>query len=618
MRFSTYLLALALVIAAALAAGCTGPAAPPANQSGAVPTATAAPAAAKNASPEELVAFVERAYEFAHVHGQEAALREFNNPTGRFVDGELYIFAYDLNGTTLALPFQPDLLGTSRWNTTDASGTPYIREIVGAAKIGGGFVRYLYPDPADNFTIKQKLSYAMMVDPGWLIGAGIYNSGEGSPIVEVGGDPRVREDLASLVGEAIAYAEEHGRDAALAEFNDRNGTFVRGNLYVYAFDYDGTTLALPFQPRLIGTDLSGLQDPYGVNYTRVEILLSQHGGGFVFYHYPDPARNMTPEPKMSYVRGVDETWWLGAGIYLEDANRPGPSPMAAPRGMTPADLAAFVQNASAYVTEMGAHAALAEFQQKDGQFSRGELYVYVYGRNGTLLAHPYQAELVGTDRTNWTDVRGLSFVRVGNETAANGGGFIAYLYPAPRNGTIDEKAPDAYEPKIGYVAPAGEEMWIGSGVYLRDLAYNGTGPDPVSEMVGLVERCAAYGRAEGARNAFSEISNRSGSFVDGDGHYIYAYDYNGTLLAHPHLPDKVGTSLMERRDTFGMENIRALAATARSGGGYIVFVWPNPDNGNRDELKIGYVLPVDDNWWVGSGVYLSEITGTDASLAPAP
>ena len=148
------------------------------------------------------------------------------------------------------------------------------------------------------------------------------------------------------------------------------------------------------------------------------------------------------------------------------------------------------------------------------------------------------------------------------------------------------------------------------------MAHNGTGPDPVAEMIDLVERCAAFGRAEGATAAFSEISNRSGAFVDSDGHYIYAYDYNGTLLAHPHLPEMVGTSLIERTDPFGMETIRALAGTARSGGGYIVFVWPNPDRENRDELKIGYVLPVDDTWWVGSGAYLGEITGTDASLSP--
>lgn len=291
------------------------------NQSEATPTPTPSPAIGSTVSQAELVAFVEKAFEYAHVHGQEAALHEFNNQIGQFVDGELYVFAYDTEGTTLALPFQPEILGTNRWNITDANGTAYVQDLVATAQSGGGFVRYLYADPADNFTVKQKLSYVMMVDQDWLIGSGIYDPQKDSPIVRAGTDPRVREGLKSFVREAIAYAHTNGKDAVIAEFNDRNGTFVRGNLYIYAFDYNGTTLALPYQPQLIGTDLSGLQDPYGVNYTRVEIFLAQQGGGFIFYHYYNPARNMTLEPKMSYVQKVDETWWLGAGVYIEDLNR---------------------------------------------------------------------------------------------------------------------------------------------------------------------------------------------------------------------------------------------------------------------------------------------------------
>jgi len=321
MRPYALLVIAALVLAAVLGAGCTGTDTPlPENQSTATPTATPAPVAPSPASPESLVAFVERAYEYAHVHGQEAALQEFNNQSGRFVDGELYIFAYDSMGTTLALPFQPGVIGTSRWNITDANGTAYIQDAVAVAQDGGGFIRYLYADPADNFTVKQKLSYVMMVDGNWLIGAGIYDPQDGSPVVKVGTDSLVRESLKSFVGEAIAYARTNGTEKALQEFNDQNGTFVQGNLYIYAFDYNGTTLALPYQPELIGTDLSGLQDPFGVNYTRVEILLAQHGGGFVFYHYPNPSDNMTLEPKMSYVEGVDDTWWVGAGVYVSEAS----------------------------------------------------------------------------------------------------------------------------------------------------------------------------------------------------------------------------------------------------------------------------------------------------------
>lgn len=284
------------------------------NESEATPTNNS------TASPEELVAFVEKAFEYAHVNGQEAALREFNNQTGKFVDGELYVFAYDINGTTLALPFQPEVIGTNRWNATDAKGTLFIQDLIATAQSGGGFVQYLYEDPADNFTVKQKLSYVMMVNQSWILGSGIYNPPENSSIVSVGTDPEIRDSLKSFVGEAIEYASINGKDAAIAEFNNKNGTFVLDDLYIYAFDYNGTTLALPYQPQLIGTDLSGLQDPYGVNYTKVEIFLAQQGGGFLFYHYYNPARNMTLEPKMSYVQNVDETWWLGAGTYIEDQN----------------------------------------------------------------------------------------------------------------------------------------------------------------------------------------------------------------------------------------------------------------------------------------------------------
>ncbi len=282
-------------------------------------------------------------------------------------------------------------------------------------------------------------------------------------------------------------------------------------------------------------------------------------------------------------------------------------------GMTPQDLEAFVQSASAYAAGVDQNAALALFQDKDGNFSRGNLYVYAYDYKGTLLAHPYQSNLVGTDRTNWTDVRGLPFVRLSEYTALNGGGYIAYLYPAPHGGVIDEKALDTYQPKIGYVAPVDEHWWIGSGMYFSDMVQAGAGrPEVVSRMIALVEDAARYGQAQGTAAALAEISDKTGRFVDPEGHYVYAYDYDGTLLAHPWLSDQVGTSLIDRTDPFGMEQIRVLSETARNGGGYVVFIWPNPERENRDELKVGYVLPVDEHWWVGSGVYLREITGTDS------
>ncbi|MDD1675151.1 MAG: transporter substrate-binding domain-containing protein, partial [Methanomicrobiales archaeon] len=77
-----------------------------------------------------------------------------------------------------------------------------------------------------------------------------------------------------------------------------------------------------------------------------------------------------------------------------------------PPRMTPDDLVAFVENASAYANAVGDREALAEFQKKDGQFCVGTVYIYAYDYNYTLLAHPYEPDLVGTNRRNWTDIRG--------------------------------------------------------------------------------------------------------------------------------------------------------------------------------------------------------------------
>jgi hypothetical protein len=40
-------------------------------------------------------------------------------------------------------------------------------------------------------------------------------------------NPILREDLSTFVGEVIIYAGKNGRDAALREFKNVNGSFVR-------------------------------------------------------------------------------------------------------------------------------------------------------------------------------------------------------------------------------------------------------------------------------------------------------------------------------------------------------------------------------------------------------
>lgn len=125
-----------------------------------------------------------------------------------------------------------------------------------------------------------------------------------------------------------------------------------------------------------------------------------------------------------------------------------------------------------------------------------------------------------------------------------------------------------------------------------------------TELVSFVDSAVAYAQKNGRDRAFKEFSNKTGLFVRGD-LYIYAYDFNGTCLAHPFKTDWIGKNKLNETDSNGVPFIKNLINVARSGRGFTYFIFPNPAHGGRDEFKIAYVMKVDNNWWLGSGIYLS-------------
>lgn len=272
------------------------------------------------------------------------------------------------------------------------------------------------------------------------------------------------------------------------------------------------------------------------------------------------------------------------------------------------ELVDFVSMAAQYADENGEEAAFQEYNKKDGIFSKGDLYIYAYDFNGILLAHPYQPEKTGTDRLDWTTANGLEFVKAAMDTAADGEGYVMYMYPAPESGIINESESSTYIPKIGYVKKVNDNLWIGSGIYLRDYTDSTTGemPEEIIKMKNLVEETVRFAGENGNEATLKEIDLTDGQFTRGN-LYDYAYDYNCTMLAHPYMPEKIGENLKDFTGPYGVKVISVLAETARNGGGYAVFGWENPENNNKPELKLGYVKPVNDEWWVGSGVYLSDL-----------
>ncbi|PKL70893.1 MAG: sodium:calcium antiporter [Methanomicrobiales archaeon HGW-Methanomicrobiales-1] len=266
---------------------------------------------ATDARSANLTRFVNAAHAYAQEHGKEAALREFNNVNGSFIDGDLYVFAYTMNGTVIALPYQQGLLGTDRTGITDSNGVAFIDRMTEVARDGGGSVYYIYPNPGDNYREEFKFSTVMPVDNEWFVGAGMY-----LPELPAGFNTTEREELVQRVKLARGYAQVQGAGRAIADFNDRNGTFADGSRYIFAYANNGTTLALPFQPELIGSNRLNFSDTHGVKIIEWEISAAKRGGGFVYVDYLNPDTGL-PGLKLCYVAPVDDTWFVGSGIYAD-------------------------------------------------------------------------------------------------------------------------------------------------------------------------------------------------------------------------------------------------------------------------------------------------------------
>lgn len=125
-----------------------------------------------------------------------------------------------------------------------------------------------------------------------------------------------KADAEAMVKKALAYVKEKGVDNALAEFNNPKGDFVKGELYVFAYDFTGTNKALPTKPELVGKNLMNLKDADGKFVIKDLIAVAKQGGGWHQYKWENPTTKKIAD-KASYVVKVNDDLWLGCGIYLQ-------------------------------------------------------------------------------------------------------------------------------------------------------------------------------------------------------------------------------------------------------------------------------------------------------------
>jgi methyl-accepting chemotaxis protein len=122
------------------------------------------------------------------------------------------------------------------------------------------------------------------------------------------------DDAEKMVEKAAAYAKSHGRERALAEFNDPKGQFVEGDLFVFAQDFAGMMLAYGGNPAMVGTIAIDGKDARGKYLGRAMIEMAKtKGKGWVEYAYENPYTKEIQE-KTTCVQRIDD-YFAACGVY---------------------------------------------------------------------------------------------------------------------------------------------------------------------------------------------------------------------------------------------------------------------------------------------------------------
>ena len=104
--------------------------------------------AAEQGTAEEATALVKKAVAFLKANGKDKTLAEMSNNKGQFVDRDLYISVYDMNGKVVAHGTNAKLIGKDVSALKDADGKEFIKDILSQAKASGkGKSNYKWQNP---------------------------------------------------------------------------------------------------------------------------------------------------------------------------------------------------------------------------------------------------------------------------------------------------------------------------------------------------------------------------------------------------------------------------------------------------------------------------------------
>jgi cytochrome c len=134
-----------------------------------------AAAAADGAGKDDAIAMVKKAVSFIKEQGAEKAYPEFTAKAEKFIDRDLYVVVYQLDGKVLAHGSNAKFVGKDMSDAQDVDGKLYVKERVEmAAKQPSFWQDYKFVNPVSK-KVEPKQMYCEKVE-NTAVCAGIYKS----------------------------------------------------------------------------------------------------------------------------------------------------------------------------------------------------------------------------------------------------------------------------------------------------------------------------------------------------------------------------------------------------------------------------------------------------------
>ena len=131
--------------------------------------------AAERGSQEEAKSLLDRAIAHVNEAGTETAYADFSRADGGYVDRDLYVYCFDMEGKALAHGGNPALIGKNLMEMKDPDGVQPVKESIHIlASTNAGTLDFKWPNPISK-KIEAKSAYIGKAKNDWC-GVGYYKS----------------------------------------------------------------------------------------------------------------------------------------------------------------------------------------------------------------------------------------------------------------------------------------------------------------------------------------------------------------------------------------------------------------------------------------------------------